>query len=65
VITSALLISGSILMTSFYFMQGSKGQSSLIKIIGRNFFLATSFGCASAANLYLVRRSELTEGINI
>jgi len=63
--TSALLLSGLILMSEFYFMPGSKGQTSLIKILARNTALATSVGMASAANLVLVRRKELTEGINI
>jgi len=63
--TSALLLSGLILMSEFYFMPGSKGQTSLIKIFARNSVLATSVGMASAANSVLVRRKELTEGINI
>jgi hypothetical protein len=64
--TSALLLSGLILMSEFYFMPaGSKSQTSLIKILARNTALATSVGIASAANLVLVRRKELTEGINI
>ena len=63
--TSALLLSGLILMGEFYFMPGSKGQTSLIQILARNTALATSVGMASAANLVLVRRKELTEGINI
>ena len=63
--TSALLLSGLILMSEFYFMPGSKGLTSLIQILARNTAIATSVGMASAANLVLVRRKELTEGINI